>query len=95
MTTAIDVVPDWIGEVLSKSTRGYDLVTKRHFYAEMGVKHLWYVEPLAQTLSVSRLENGPWLELKSAWCDRKDPSRAFRGDRDRSRRLVRRHRRRR
>ena len=61
--TPITVVPDWICEVLSKSTRGYDLVIKRRFYAEIAVKHLWYVDVEAQTLVVSRLSDGQWLEL--------------------------------
>jgi Uma2 family endonuclease len=60
---AITIVPDWICEVLSKSTRSYDLVTKRNFYAQIGVGHLWYIEPLARTLTVSRLEGGRWLEI--------------------------------
>ncbi len=60
---AITVVPDWICEVLSKSTRSYDLVTKRNFYAQIGVGHLWYIEPVARTLTVSRLEGGRWLEI--------------------------------
>ena len=60
---AITVVPDWICEVLSKSTRSYDLVTKRNFYAQIGVRHLWYIEPVARTLTVSRLEGGRWLEI--------------------------------
>ena len=60
---AITVVPDWVCEVLSTRTRGYDLVTKRNFYAQIGVGHLWYIEPLARTLTVSRLEGGQWLEI--------------------------------
>jgi Uma2 family endonuclease len=60
---AITVVPDWICEILSPSTRGHDLVIKRRFYAEIGVGHLWYVDPEARALSVSRLSDGKWLEL--------------------------------
>jgi Uma2 family endonuclease len=59
----IGVVPDWICEVLSPSTRGYDLLVKRRFYAEIGVGHLWYVDPDVQSLTVSRLVDGKWLEL--------------------------------
>jgi Uma2 family endonuclease len=59
------IVPDWICEVLSPSNRGYDIRTKRRFYAEIGVQHLWYVDPLACTLMVSRLYEGRWLELGS------------------------------
>jgi len=35
----------------------------RPFYAEIGVSHLWYIDPEARTLAVSRLEGGRWLEL--------------------------------
>jgi Uma2 family endonuclease len=59
----IRVVPDWICEILSPSTRRYDLRVKRTFYAEIGVGHLWYLDLEARTLSVSRLHEGRWLEL--------------------------------
>jgi Uma2 family endonuclease len=60
---SIVVVPDWICEIHSGSTRGYDLVTKRGYYARIGVGHLWYVDPDAKSLVVSRLVDGHWLEL--------------------------------
>lgn len=59
----ITVVPDWICEVLSPSTRGYDLITKRRFYAEIGVSFLWYIDPDARALTVSKLQDGRWVEL--------------------------------
>jgi Uma2 family endonuclease len=59
----IAVVPDWICEVLSPTTRSYDRVVKRRFYAEIGVEYLWYVDPIDRTLTVSRLAQGQWLEL--------------------------------
>ncbi len=64
----ISVAPDWICEVLSPRTRSYDHVTKRRFYAEIGVSFLWYVDPLARLLMASKLEGGRWVELGS-WCD--------------------------
>jgi Uma2 family endonuclease len=57
------VAPAWICEVHSPSTRGYDLVTKRAYYAQIAVQHLWYVDPEARSLTVSRLVEGRWLEL--------------------------------
>lgn len=60
---AITVVPDWVCEVLSPRTRAYDQIVKRRFYAEIGVPHLWYVDPLARTISASRLVSGQWLEI--------------------------------
>lgn len=54
-------------EVLSPRTRAYDLVIKRRFYAEIGVPHLWYVEPIARVITASKLVSGQWVEL-GAWC---------------------------
>lgn len=62
-TGSITIAPDWVCEILSTTTRSYDMLVKRPFYAEAGVGHLWYVDPEARTLAVSRLENGRWLEL--------------------------------
>ena len=49
--------------MLSPSTRGYDLLVKRPLYAQLGVRHLWYVDPGPRVLTVSRLEQGRWVEL--------------------------------
>ncbi|MGK3997271.1 Uma2 family endonuclease [Sorangium sp. So ce1024] len=59
----IRLVPDWACEILSPRTAGYDNLVKRRFYAEIGVPHLWYVDPVRRTLLVSQLENGRWIEL--------------------------------
>jgi Uma2 family endonuclease len=59
----ITIVPDWVCEILSKSTRSYDLIFKRRFYADIGVGYLWYVDPDTRSLTVSKLENGRWVEL--------------------------------
>lgn len=60
---SIRVAPDWICEVLSPSTRGYDLIKKRPFYARMGVSWLWYVDVEARSVTVSQLRDGAWVEL--------------------------------
>lgn len=64
---SIDVVPDWICEILSPSTRGYDQRIKRPFYARIGVGYLWYVDLEARSLTVSQLQlhegSGRWVEL--------------------------------
>jgi Uma2 family endonuclease len=62
-TGPVTVVPDWICEVLSPSTRNHDLVKKRRFYAEIGVAFLWYIDPPARALTVSKLQDGRWVEL--------------------------------
>jgi Uma2 family endonuclease len=60
---SIEVVPDWVCEILSPSTRAYDLTVKRPFYARVGVPWCWYVDPDPRVLTVSRLEEGRWVEL--------------------------------
>lgn len=69
--SAITLVPDCICEVLSSSTRRYDLRTKRPYYASIGVSHLWIVDPDALLVTASALENGRWLEL-GVWSDETD-----------------------
>ena len=61
--SSIRIAPDWVCEVLSPSTRTYDLRVKKPFYASVGVNYLWYVDMEARVLSVSRLHEGKWLEL--------------------------------
>jgi Uma2 family endonuclease len=59
----IVVVPDWVCEILSPTTRRHDQLIKRPFYARIGVSHLWFIDIDARTLSVSQLAEGRWLEL--------------------------------
>ncbi len=60
---AITVAPDWCCEVLSRSTETHDRGTKMPIYAREQVKHLWLVDPIAQTLEVYRLKADGWLLL--------------------------------
>ncbi|MCK8498780.1 Uma2 family endonuclease [Myxococcus fulvus] len=62
------VAPDWACEVLSPSTRAYDLRIKRPFYARIGIKHLWFIDLDARTLLVSELRDGQWVEV-GTYCD--------------------------
>jgi Uma2 family endonuclease len=65
----IDVVPDWICEVISPTTASRDRVTKRALYARFGVPYYWMVDPGARTLETLRLgDDGRWIEL-GAWDD--------------------------
>ena len=57
------VMPDWICEVLSPSTRKKDLDLKAPEYAEVGVEHLWMVDPAAQTLQAFELQAGEWAQI--------------------------------
>jgi Uma2 family endonuclease len=60
---SIRVVPDWVCEILSPSTRQHDQRVKRPFYARTGVGHMWLIDLEARTLTVSRLVKGHWLEI--------------------------------
>ncbi|MCG8556269.1 MAG: Uma2 family endonuclease [Proteobacteria bacterium] len=59
----IDVVPDWICEVLSPTTAAQDRVTKRDLYAHHGVGHYWIVDVEARTLEAFALTAGRWILL--------------------------------
>ena len=59
----ITVVPDWVCEILSPTTRGFDQRIKRPFYARLGVSHLWFIDLDAHTLTLSKLVDGRWSEL--------------------------------
>lgn len=67
----ISVVPDWVCEILSPSTASYDNVVKRRFYAEIGVGHIWYVDPMRRELEVCRIVDGKWLQLGIYGADEK------------------------
>ena len=55
------VPPDWLCEVLSPSTGSLDRLHKLKIYAEYGVHHCWYVDPIAQSLEVFILSNASYL----------------------------------
>lgn len=57
----IEVVPDWVCEVLSPSTSTRDRVTKRDLYAAHSVAHYWIVDVDARTLEAFELTDGRWL----------------------------------
>ncbi len=59
-TAQVRVVPDWVCEILSPSTQRRDRVLKLPFYGRAGVRHVWLVDPIAQTLEVFRLVDGLW-----------------------------------
>jgi Uma2 family endonuclease len=64
----IDVVPDWVCEVLSPSTRSHDLKTKAKAYARIGVAHRWYIDPEVRTFHAFELMHGRWVE-SGVFCD--------------------------
>jgi Uma2 family endonuclease len=56
-------VPDWICEVVSSSSARIDRGPKARTYARAGVRHLWIIDPIAQTLEVLRNEEARWVVL--------------------------------
>jgi Uma2 family endonuclease len=64
-TRPIDVVPDWAGEVISRSNAVHDRVRKRELYARSGVSFYWLVDPDSRTLEALRLDAATraWIEV--------------------------------
>jgi Uma2 family endonuclease len=62
----IEIVPDWICEIVSPSSVAYDRVTKRALYAKHSVSHYWIVDPEGRTLEALELQGERWVEL-GAW----------------------------
>ncbi len=57
--------PDWVCEVLSRSTEAIDRNEKLPLYAEHGVSHVWLVDPIARTLEVYALgDDARWREVR-------------------------------
>jgi|JI9StandDraft_1071089.scaffolds.fasta_scaffold79439_1 Uma2 family endonuclease len=59
----IEVVPDWICEVLSPSNFRHDRGYKADLYASHGVANYWLIDPVARQLEAFTLESGRWLRL--------------------------------
>lgn len=64
-TLPIEVVPDWICEVLSPGNAAHDRVTKRRLYARHRVPYYWLVDPQTRTLEALRLDGELWVETGS------------------------------
>ena len=63
--------PDWVVEVLSRSTASHDQMLKRRVYERAGVKELWLVHPGDRIVLIYRLDLGRYgapdvLELKDS-----------------------------
>jgi len=58
---ALTLPPDWLCEVISPTTGRIDRGPKMTIYAREGVRHLWLVDPIAQTLEVYHLEADRWI----------------------------------
>ena len=64
----VDVVPDWICEVLSPSNARHDRVFKTQLYARHGVPYYWLVDPAERTLEAYVLKDSQWL-VAGTWDD--------------------------
>jgi Uma2 family endonuclease len=51
-TAAFELAPDWACEVSSPATAALDRKVTLPKYAEAGVRHVWIVDPEAQTLEI-------------------------------------------
>ena len=56
----IHVVPDFVAEVLSKSTRKYDIGEKKDIYEKHGVSEYWTIEPIQKSIDVYHLIDGKY-----------------------------------
>src|SRR5215210_269172 len=56
-----EVMPDWVCEILSPSTAGFDRATKLPIYSQSGIGHAWVIDPIARTLEVFRQQQEGWL----------------------------------
>ena len=65
-TAAFTLAPDWVCEVLSPSTARVDRVLKLPVYAREQVGHVWFVDPVAQTLEVFELRDGVYALVQAA-----------------------------
>ena len=54
----IEVSPDWVCEILSRSTQRGDRAIKLPIYAAASVGHAWIVDPEARTLEVYETRQG-------------------------------------
>lgn len=56
----LTVAPDWVCEVISPSTEAIDRGKKGAIYAREGVSHLWFINPISETLEVLALSDDRW-----------------------------------
>jgi Uma2 family endonuclease len=59
----LQVVSDWVCEIVSERHEARDRVVKKHLYAEHGVSHYWIVDPQARTLEAYALREGQWVDV--------------------------------
>jgi Uma2 family endonuclease len=64
-TAHFELAPDWVCEVLSRSTERIDRQLKLPIYARHGIQHVWLVDPIAKVLEVYALDDQKlWREVE-------------------------------
>src|SRR5215469_527769 len=54
--------PDWVAEVLSPSTAGYDRTTKLRAYERAGVPEVWLIDPARRAVAIYRIAAGHYMK---------------------------------
>lgn len=62
-TAWFELASDWVCEVLSPRTARHDRMQKMRIYGENDVRHLWLVDPIAQTVEVFERDGDRWVLL--------------------------------
>jgi len=52
--------PDFVVEILSRSTRKRDITVKLHTYEKFGVKEYWVIDPRGESIDVYLLKDGKY-----------------------------------
>ena len=59
----VEIVPDWVCEILSPSTASRDREVKLPLYARYGVGYAWIIDPIVHTLEAYQLAADAWIEI--------------------------------
>lgn len=59
----IHIIPDWICEIFSPSTKSTDREEKMPLYAHYGVQFAWLVDPKSRTLEAYTRMDAKWQPL--------------------------------
>jgi Uma2 family endonuclease len=59
----IELVPEWVLEILSPFKVNHDLVTKHHLYEQAGVRENWIVDPMSSQVEAFELRNEKYYTL--------------------------------
>jgi Uma2 family endonuclease len=65
-TSAIELAPDWVCEILSPATAGLDREQKLPSYARHCVRWLWLIDPSQQRVEVHEQSGGRWTLLEGS-----------------------------